>query len=214
MSNVFAFEPWPKIPRHKSALTIMEKLDGSNAQVALFRIKNEVDLDAARADPFCLRIFEGASDGDSATALYAGSRTRWLDASSKGDNFGFAKWVLDNSDDLVKLGAGRHYGEWWGLGIQRGYGLNHRRFSLFNTARWSSDNPSKPDCCSVVPVICTSDDQDVDMAMEILAKNGSIAAPGFMKPEGIVIYHHASRQLRKRTFDGDPGKWATIVPSK
>jgi hypothetical protein len=40
-------------------------------------------------------------------------------------------------------------------------------------------------------------------AFERLGKSGSHAAPGFMKPEGIMIYHTAANQYFKKTFEGD-----------
>jgi hypothetical protein len=39
-----------------------------------------------------------------------------------------------------------------------------------------------------------------------LALEGSVAAPGFMDPEGIIVYHQAARQLFKYTLDGDGHK--------
>ena len=36
-----------------------------------------------------------------------------------------------------------------------------------------------------------------------LRTSGSRAAPGFMKPEGVVIYHEAARQMFKMTIEGD-----------
>jgi len=201
----FSFEAWPKIPRLKARQVITEKIDGTNAQIALFAINSDAELDAARSDPLCLRVFGGLWNGDSPVALYAGSRSRWLDTSSKGDNFGFARWVLDHSDELLLLGEGRHYGEWWGGSIQRGYGLTEKRFSLFNVARWNSDNPNRPACCAVVPIIPLD---DPDQAMMYLEEHGSLAAPGWAKPEGIVVYHTASRSMYKRTFENDQGKFA------
>ena len=42
-----------------------------------------------------------------------------------------------------------------------------------------------------------------------LQMNGSVFAPGFMDPEGIVMLHLPSRTLFKKTFDYDEaGKWA------
>ena len=89
--------------------------------------------------------------------VVAGSRSQWLIGS---DNFGFAKWVQEHADELRALGPGRHYGEWWGSGIQRGYGLpkGEKRFSLFNVARWSTEFAEvpatpRPACCYAVPVL-------------------------------------------------------------
>jgi hypothetical protein len=40
-------------------------------------------------------------------------------------------------------------------------------------------------------------------ALEYLRVDGSQAVPGFMKPEGIVIWHKASGTLLKATLEGD-----------
>lgn len=207
---MYAFEEFPKIPRLKREVVITEKVDGTNAQIAWAELNSGTLLDAAQLDPFCLGIFSGASNGDSAMALYAGSRSRWLDTSSKGDNFGFAKWVLEHAEELRALGPGRHYGEWYGSGIQRGYGLTggEKRFALFNVARWNPENPNRPACCGVVPLISRGEDVSVDTAMGYLRLHGSFIAPGFMNPEGVVVFHSASRQMYKVTFKDDGGKWA------
>lgn len=203
--EVLAFEEFPKIPRLKREVVITEKVDGTNAQIHLVELSSPELLNAATVDPFCLRIYPGVENGASAFALYAGSRTRWLDTSSKGDNFSFAKWVLENSDELYKLGPGRHYGEWYGLGIQRNYGLKEKRFALFNVGRWTAE--TKPACCDVVPILLRGEDASVDVAMADLKELGSSIAPGFMNPEGVVVFHSASRQMYKVTFKDDGGKW-------
>jgi hypothetical protein len=43
----------------------------------------------------------------------------------------------------------------------------------------------------------------INVALEDLRVNGSKAVPGFMNPEGIVIYHTAAGQYFKKTIDGD-----------
>lgn len=163
-------------------MIVTEKIDGTNAQVCI------------------------TEDGQ----VLAGSRTRWITPES--DNFGFARWVKDNEAELLKLGVGRHFGEWWGSGIQRGYGLpkGEKRFSLFNTYLWSSDE-ARPKCCHVVPVLWRGmmDELSVESLMMELAIFGSHAAPGFTKPEGIVIFHTAGQFGLKKTFEKDDhGKWA------
>ena len=216
---MYAFEEFPKIPRLKREVVITEKVDGTNAQIAWVPITGDEiatdpldgnrgisGADAFRTDPFCLAVLPGINDGDSAVALYAGSRTRWLDTSSKGDNFGFAKWVFEHKNELRALGPGRHYGEWYGQGIQRNYGLTEKRFALFNVGRWNVEN-RPPACCSVVPVLARGKDADVDSAMQSLKYGGSVAVPGFMNPEGVVVYHSAARQMYKVTFKDDGGKW-------
>ncbi len=167
--------PFPKIQRFFRDIAITEKLDGTNAQVHVL------------------------DDG----GVLAGSRNRYL--TPEKDNFGFAQWVKENEDELRQLGPGRHYGEWWGRGIQRGYGLSERRFSLFNVHRWSEERPK---CCHVVPLLyrgVMSEGAIVDAVVD-LKEHGSYAADGFDNPEGIVIYHTRSGQLYKYTLGGDGEK--------
>jgi hypothetical protein len=102
----------------------------------------------------------------------------------------------------MRLGAGHHFGEWWGCGIQRGYGVQEKRFSLFNTSKWTE---SRPECCGVVPVLFNGIfcEQVVTEALQTLREEGSYAANGFMKPEGIIIYHHAANLYFKKTIEKD-----------
>lgn len=39
-----------------------------------------------------------------------------------------------------------------------------------------------------------------------LAVNGSYAAPGFMNPKGVVVFHAANGTLFKKTLGGDGHK--------
>jgi hypothetical protein len=174
------FEPFPKIPRYARGVTITEKLDGTNASIYI----------------------------DDEGRFLVGSRTRWITPGKLTDNYGFAAWALENKDELMKLGHGHHFGEWWGVGIQRQYGLGHRRFSLFNTARWSRPEAVLPACCSVVPVLYSGDmaGASVSDTIDMLRRGGSVAAPGFMDPEGIVVFHHAAKAMFKVTLDGDGNK--------
>lgn len=198
---MISFEPFEKIARLKRELVITEKLDGTNAQVAIAIVGNELEWMKALDDPYCIKIIDSL-------AIYAGSRTRWIapegtEGLNKGcDNFGFALWVKNNAADLVKLGPGRHYGEWYGQGIQRNYGLQEKRFALFNVGRWTDEN--KPDCCEIV---YRFDTEDADEALNRLQQNGSFHVKGFDNPEGIIIYHTASRTLYKYTLGTDGGKW-------
>lgn len=166
------FTPFPKIARLSRDMVVTEKLNGTNASVHI---------------------------GEDGTFL-TGSRTRWITPES--DNFGFSRWAHEHKDELMQLGPGTHFGEWWGQGIQCGYGLKEKRFSLFNTSRWTGAHPS---CCHVVPILYTGpfDTTEIVAQMALLAHEGSKAAPGFMRPEGIVIYHAHSNTLFKKTFEGD-----------
>jgi hypothetical protein len=58
---------------------------------------------------------------------------------------------------------------------------------------------------SIVPVLVkhTFSEQVVEQALHRLRTDGSVAAPGFMNPEGIVVYLAASRSMFKVTLEGD-----------
>jgi len=134
--------------------------------------------------------------------LRAGARTRWITPDD--DNFGFAGWAESNAEELFKLGEGHHFGEWWGNGIQRKYGLAEKRFSLFNTHRWTAPE-ARPACCHVVPTLYTgpNEEYEIHRALDALSMEGSVAAPGFYDPEGIVIFHTATGALFKKTLVKD-----------
>jgi hypothetical protein len=177
------FAAFSSIPRLFRDCIVTEKLDGTNAQVFI---------------------------GDDGTIL-AGSRSRWITPGA--DNFGFASWVAAHVDELRSLGPGFHYGEWWGAGIQRRYGLTEKRFSLFNVGRWGEggkDADKKPACCHVVPVLYRGPFDTVSILglSDLLKANGSYAAPGFMDPEGIVVWHEKAQALFKYTLGGDGHKGA------
>ena len=182
------FAGFPKMPRLSREMVITEKLDGTNAQVCI------QELDGWNSPhPAC--IFQ--TDG---LALFAGSRTRWI--TPQDDNYGFARWCQEHAEELLHLGPGRHFGEWWGQGIQRGYDLKEKRFSLFNLGRW---NGAQPDCCHVVPVLYRGifNTDEVEHSLRRLAADGSCAAPGFMKPEGVIVFHTAGNFGMKKTLEKD-----------
>ncbi len=88
------------------------------------------------------------------------------------------------------------------------YGLKEKRFSLFNVGRWGAPGVILPDCVSLVPLLLTLpvfDTSRVDFLLESLRVNGSVAVPGWMKPEGVVVYHKASNTLFKKTLDKNDG---------
>jgi hypothetical protein len=188
------FTKFPKMARLSRECIITEKIDGTNAQ-----------------------IFIG-EDGEFLT----GSRSRWITPES--DNYGFARWAQDHKDELLKLGVGRHFGEWWGSGCQRGYNLpkGEKRFSMFNVARWclSGETPQRiitadpriekyqevlPACCHLVPVLYRGlfTTEACESALGVLRTSGSRAAPGFMQPEGIVCFHVAANCGFKKTLEKD-----------
>lgn len=168
------FIGWGKIPRLFREVVITEKLDGTNG---------------------CLVI-----DDDGGFAVQ--SRNRHITPES--DNHGFAQWAYDNQHNLIAdLGVGYHFGEWWGLGIQRNYGLDHKRFSLFNPRHWGREFTVPQ--LDAVPILVEGMFSEwlVDHELRRLRIQGSVAAPGFANPEGIVIHHKQGNLRFKVTLEGD-----------
>ena len=248
------FSEFKKIPRLNRDIIITEKIDGTNAQIF---------IDELPGTP-------GERDGDAICVtggfrLRAGQRTRW--ATPERDNAGFAKWAFANAEELVNLlGIGRHFGEWWGAGVQRTYGLKEKRFSLFNVSRYGQVTEYlDPRCVSKPPSgvsygptiglmewyqtpppeaikhqtlkgekVCACRDArpatlttiggvqieavpvlyrgpwftDVmvwapGLMLNEMRTGGSLAVPGYMDPEGIVVFHEASGTLFKATCKDD-----------
>ena len=209
------FVPFPKIPRWKRDVMITEKIDGTNAGVHIARVNNEsgnvegtdlpVDVLDSLAEAGDIRIVP-TQEYD--FYVRASSRTRFIKPGS--DNYAFAAWVWEHSAELIRLGPGAHFGEWFGKGIQRNYGLADRGFALFNASRWGRDGDQQPpDCCDVVPTLyhgpmSMPDGRAAnDFWLQQLEFAGSQIAPGFKPPEGIIIYHVASRSIFKQTLDND-----------
>ena len=162
------FRAWPKIPRlTNEKIFITEKIDGTNA---------------------CVIIDEEGNFG-------CQSRSQLI--TPENDNHGFARWAYAHKEELLTLGPGHHFGEWWGQGIQRGYGLTEKRFSLFNTHRWLKPDQVLPACCHVVPTI----EGTIEEALELLRTQGSLAAPGFMRFEGIIVYNYLAKSYYKVIVD-------------
>lgn len=193
-----------KIARLNREIVVTEKIDGTNAQILIMEvptIDGEPQSLIDRPSHVSEFIFDEATQ--KYYNMWFGSRTRWLTTHT--DNHGFARWAFENRSELVKLGAGRHFGEWWGQGINRNYGLTEKRFSLFNVSKWGDDNV-RPKCCGVVPVLGKFDTFDTTKIADCLTwlrREGSQAAPGFHNPEGIVIYHTHGNVLFKVTLEND-----------
>lgn len=219
------FKPWPKIARWKRDIIISEKIDGTNASVWVDRfthemleetdsqIPNQVEALQAMANAGKAVEFETPADG-AITFVRAGSRTGFIWPGK--DNHGFSNWVWTHAESLTRLGPGSHFGEWYGSKIQRTYGMDHKRFALFNVGRWSGalGDQEPPPCCDVVPVLYKGPmtlphgEDAVDFWIRKLAYAGSEAegAHGFKQPEGIIIFHTAGQTLHKVTIDGDENK--------
>lgn len=177
MTTELCFQEYPKTPRLNKAVIVTEKIDGTNAAVII---------------------------SDNGEFLGCQSRSKLITPGKLTDNHGFAAWAYDNSSALAEvLGPGRHFGEWWGKGIQRGYGIDEKRFSLFNVHRWGGVDMSPVPNLGVVPQL-GSFSFEVDAikeALSLLRTGGSKAAPGFMDPEGVILYHTGSRSVFKVLLD-------------
>lgn len=173
------FIAWPKIRRlEKVQMVVTEKIDGTNAAIGVTEDRE----------------------------VWAQSRTKIITPGKGNDNAGFAAWVSENEPDLAnQLGPGLHFGEWWGKGIQRGYDLEEKRFSLFNTGRWTSvlndfgEDPFglestrciQAPLCHVVPLLSVYRTLDTAVVRDLwntLRLHGSLAAPGYDRPEGVCAY--------------------------
>ncbi|NYI06082.1 RNA ligase family protein [Allostreptomyces psammosilenae] len=200
------FVAWPKTPRLFRDITITEKIDGTNAAVR-FTPGMECSLYA----------FESLPHGNDVCWIdgrvwHIGAQSRKRLIYPDADNFGFARWVFGNAAELISLlGEGLHFGEWWGQGIQRGYDVG-RRFSLFNTDKFGhlKGNFVGGVRVGAVPVLYKGpfSTDAIENALVDLSFYGSQAAPGFANPEGVCVFHHASRQIFKVTLDdNDANKW-------
>lgn len=201
------FTPFGKIPRLNREIMITEKIDGTNAAIV-------IEQEPADSTQPGILLAEGEWKG---FVVRAQSRSRFI--SPENDNAGFARWVFKNADALaMALGPGLHFGEWWGSGINSGYGLKEKRFSLFNVTRWK-ELRVRIDGIEMAPVpllyqgpwfdaVIQPNMSEVQMwaprmAMDLLRVEGSFAAPGFKPAEGIVIFHVAGNLLFKATLEKD-----------
>lgn len=177
--NTGEFAAWPKTPRvgkSPAGVVVTEKMDGTNA---------------------CIVIENGEIVGIQ-------SRNRFIAPGD--DNFGFAKWVAEHADELIKLGNGTHYGEWVGPGIQNNpHNLTEKALYLFNVARPAH---TLPECVRQVRVLYEGNVRDglVDELMSDLRTHGDLNE---YTPEGIIIYCRKTQTREKATFAHSNGKWCS-----
>lgn len=193
------FQAWPKTPRLVRDITVSEKIDGTNGAIHIQALSHREALTDEPGQPLYPHVF--VTDG---VAYRVGAQSRKRLVTPEDDNFGFAQWVWDNATALsLVLGEGVHYGEWWGSGIQRGYGLpkGEKRFSLFNAHRYKHVpfHDVQVQGLGVVPVLHqgTFSVTAINAALAQLDEHGSQAAPGFKPAEGVIVYHSASKQSYK-----------------
>ncbi len=199
MPSPIEFKPWGKIPRFDDVrMRITQKMHGTNAQIV---IENDVDAGVMR--------------------IKAGSRTRYL--TQENDNYGFARFVHDNAEDLIEiLNEGTHYGEWCGPGINSGEGLKEKTLFLFNVPKFRHfiEHREHPQV-SCVPILYEGpfSTDIIDQVFKWLKREGSHAVePGtFDRVEGIVI--EVAGKRFKKVFDVDDTGWAksstkTAIPAE
>lgn len=180
------FEKWPSIPRWANEkVTVTEKIDGTNACVVILPWAPEHS--PMVQDGYALVDYIG----NDMVTFAVQSRKRFIKPGKDTDNAGFAGYAFSWYDKFIEtLGYGKHYGEWWGYGIQRGYDMKNKRFSLFSPWRYDTVDLSKVDHLDVVPTLYQGNSAGyltTDIILATLEKEGSKAAPGFMRPEGIII---------------------------
>jgi len=202
------FEPFPKIPRLNRDIVVTEKIDGTNAAVLV-----QPGMIGESAPEGMIDVFVDTNAGTDWFWVGAQSRKRAIvpnEVSKGADNAGFAAWVWENATTLARLlGPGRHYGEWWGKGIQGRYPSVERRFWLFNPRfHFHADPRVEPllvdRTLGTVPVLYAGpfDQAIIDRTVDKLRDEGSVAAPG-ESAEGVIIFHEAARQLFKVTCHDD-----------
>lgn len=201
------FKAWPKIARLTNEhMTITEKIDGTNACVIIlpYDPDHEAQIQAGQAKCF----------GDESTSVMytfaVQSRKRMIYPGKDTDNAGFAAWAWEHAQELIwALGFGYHYGEWYGRGIQRGYGMMEKRFALFNP--WRYDHISLGACTiecvpqlEVVPVLYEGPacEGEIEKALTALELGGSLVAPG-EKAEGVIVQYKLSGSTYKAFVDDD-----------
>ncbi len=175
------FKAFNKIKQLKDLnMLITQKIHGSNAQIVVY------------------------CNNEGVTQVQAGSRNRWIYPHD--DNFGFARFVEDNKQEIIeKLGMGIHYGEWAGPGINSGEGLKEKTLILFDTERY--DPTSLPNRIVLVPVLYQGmvNIGSIKTFMDELKENGSRLVPGFMRPEGVVVT--VAGQRFKKVFQAEETQW-------
>lgn len=182
------FKAFPSIAKLDSLVTITEKIHGTNSAVYIFEYTSTNHV-----------------SHEPRMGIRPQSRNRILDVEN--DNFGFAAWVSANSEALIAaLGPGLHFGEWYGSGINSGYGLEGKRFALFDT-RFAGK--ALPEGVEVVPILYRGVWSEAALlnAMQFLESHGSAITPGFMRPEGVVVRFDRNGATFKKVFEAEETGW-------
>jgi hypothetical protein len=186
------FAKFPKIERLEKLFTVVtQKLHGTNASV---HITQELF-----SQKYTVR---------------AGSRERFI--TPEDDNYGFARFVKEHEEEFIRcLGQGVHYGEWAGPGINSGEGLSEKTFFLFDAHRFPT-NHELPPRCKFVPTLYAGPfcPESIELVKKDLRDNGSKVAPGFMRPEGVVIHLLNAGARFKVVFAPEETQWTRPAKPK
>lgn len=199
------FESWGKTPRWANeTMTITEKIDGTNACIVILPFEQGYGENIERGEAILVRDPVREDDVVFATQ----SRKKFIWPGKQSDNAGFAAWAWENAVDIVgDLGYGKHYGEWWGRSIQRGYDQDTKRFSLFNPWRYSEDGDRlfTVEGMGTVPILYSgaASEEAVTSSLFYLEMEGSVAAPGYMNPEGVIVSYKLAQRSYKAFVNDD-----------
>lgn len=177
------FKSWGKIARpNRNIISITEKMDGTNSCISIYG--GEIHAVQSRK-----RLITPNADGQQT------------------DNFGFAQWVEENTDMLLRLGDGRHYGEWCGPGIQQNpHNLEEKQLFLFNVGRFKDGLPEGVPAKLVRQMYFGAYSEDaINDSMQLLLDE---AAGTAMKPEGVIVHFVEFDGRIKYTFENQDGKWS------
>jgi hypothetical protein len=212
-------------------MIITEKIDGTNAQLniastpyedffegGLWSIAGEQDGWQYLHHPQAGYVI---TDTDQNMMIRIGSRNRWINpdaiAGKGSDNFGFAHWAWTNITELSKLGVGRHYGEWYGRGVQKCYpSVTTKAWALFEHQRHigayiamkEGHETAFPSVCELVPLLFKGgyDTNIIELTMASLQETGSLLCNGDAA-EGVVVDIPHTDFKQKLTFNYSEGKW-------
>lgn len=182
------FHAWGKTARVDSPVVVTEKIDGTNGV-----------------------IYVDFGDNPHSPVIWVGARNGWIAGISvngaefvRSDHYGFAGWATANRLQIARLlGHGYHYGEWWGQGIARGYGQDRKRFQLFDIRHSEKDgwdDDANEWNIGTVPVLYDGpmDHRTMERQVELLQRRGSVVAPGYLYPEGLVVrFSHNGVRFKK-----------------
>jgi hypothetical protein len=203
------FEPWGKTPRFvNETITITEKIDGTNACIVILPFDAEAHHDLTSTGKALMVNMDEVPGFEPTHTFATQSRKKFIWPGKQSDNAGFAAWAWENAYDIISdLGYGKHYGEWWGRGIQRNYGLDTKKFSLFNPWRYSEDGDRLFTVkeMGTVPTLYTGDanTENIYNALRYLEEHGSVAAPEWRTPEGIIISYKLAQTRYKLLINDD-----------